>query len=73
MTVKVKSKVIPTSFLKIQTRETFVEAKEGQLVELVGDQNSGSEAPPRSEIGLERKEQRRCQGRSDCQRSDKKE
>ena len=33
-------------------------------------QNIGSEAPPRSKIGRERKEQTRCQGRSDCQRSD---
>ena len=47
--------------------------KEGRLVELAGDQNTGSEAPPRSKIGQERKEQRRCQGRSDCQRSDEEE
>ena len=47
--------------------------KEGWLVELVGDQNPGSEAPPRSKIGRERKEQRRCQERSDCRRSDKEE
>ena len=58
------------SFPKIQGRETFVGAKEGRLVELVGDQNPGSEAPPWSKIGRERKEQRRCQGRSHCQRSD---
>ena len=42
--------------------------KEGRSVELVGDQNPGSEAPPRSKIEQERKEQRR-HGRSDCQRS----
>ena len=30
--------------------------KEGRLVELVGDQNPGSEAPPRSKTGRERKE-----------------
>ena len=47
--------------------------KEGRLVELVGDQNPGSEAPPRSNIGRERKEQRKCQGRSDCQRSNEEE
>ena len=47
--------------------------KEGRLVELVGDQNPGYEASPKSKIGRERKEQRRCQGRSDCQRSDKEE
>ena len=73
MRVKVKSKVILTSFLKIQGRETSVGAKDGRLVELVGDQNTGSEAPPRSKTGRERKEQRRCQGRSDCQRSDEEE
>ena len=44
--------------------------KEGRLVELVSDQNIGSEAHPRSKIGRERKDQRRCQGRSDCQKSD---
>ena len=27
-------------------------------------------APPRSKIGKEKREQRRCQERSDCQRSD---
>ena len=51
MRVEVKSKVIPTSFLKIKGRETFVGAKEGRLVELVGDQNPSSEAPPRSKKG----------------------
>ena len=35
--VEVKSKVIQTSFLNIQERETFVGAKEGRLVELVVD------------------------------------
>ena len=47
--------------------------KEGRLVELVGDPNPGSEAPPRSKIEQERKKQKRCQGRSDCQRSDEEE
>ena len=47
--------------------------KERRIVELVGDQNTGSESPPRSKIGRERKEQRRYQGRSDCQRSDEEE
>ena len=45
MRVKVKSKVIQTSFLNIEGRGTFVEEKEGRLVELVGDQKPGSEAP----------------------------
>ena len=47
--------------------------REGQLEELVGDQNPSPEAPPRSKIALERREQRRCQGRSDYQRSDEEE
>ena len=47
--------------------------KEGRLVEFADYQNTGSEAPPRSKIGRERKEQRRCQGMSDCQRSDEEE
>ena len=37
MRVKVRSKVIPTSFLKIEGRGTFVEVKEGQFVELAAD------------------------------------
>ena len=45
--MELKSKVIPTSFLKIEERGTFVEAKKGRLVELVCDQNPGPEAPPR--------------------------
>ena len=49
--VKVKSKVIPASFLKIEGRGTFVGAKEKRLVELGGDQNSGPKAPPRSKRG----------------------
>ena len=36
--------------------------EKGRLVELVGDQNPGYEAHPRSKIGRERKEQKRCQG-----------
>ena len=47
--------------------------KEGQLIELVGDQNPGPEAPPRSKLGQERKQERKCQGRSNCQRSDEEE
>ena len=46
--------------------------KEGRLIELVGDQNTGSEAPPRSKIGRERKEHRRCQGRSTARGAMKK-
>ena len=47
--------------------------KKGQLIELVSDQNPDSEAPPRSKIGRERKEQRRCQGKGNCQKSDGEE
>ena len=43
MRVKVKSKVISTSFMKSEERGPSVE-KEGQLVELGGDQSSSSEA-----------------------------
>ena len=53
---------------------TFVGAKdqrerERQLVKSVGYQNPGPVAPPRSKRGQEKREQRRCQERSDCQRS----
>ena len=34
------------------------------MIELVGDQNPGPEAPPRSKIGRERKEQRRSGDRA---------
>ena len=50
-------------------RITLVGAKnqrEGQIEKLISDQNPGSEAPPRSKIGRERRKQRRCQGRGDC-------
>ena len=52
----VRVKVIPSSFLKIEGWRTLVGAKdrrerEGQLKELVGDQNSSLEAPPRSKRG----------------------
>ena len=46
--------------------------KEEWLEELGGDQNPGSKAPSRSKIGRERREQRKCQGRSDCQKSDRR-
>ena len=50
----------------------FVGAKdqrERQLVELVGDQNPSPEVPPISKRERERREQRRGQERSDCERS----
>ena len=47
--------------------------REGQIEELVGDQNPSPEAPPMSKRRRERREQRICQGRSDCQRSDEEE
>ena len=54
----VRVKAIPASFLKIEGRATFVGAKEPQLEELVGGQNTGPEASPRSK-------QSKCKGRSD--------
>ena len=47
--------------------------KEGRLVESVGGQKTSSEAPTRSKLGRERKEQRRCQGSSDCRGSNEEE
>ena len=38
----------------------------GRLVESLGDQNPGPEAPLRSNIGRESKGKRKCQRRSDC-------
>ena len=51
MRVKVGGKAISASFLKIEGRGTLVGAKdrgEGRIEELVGGQNPGLEAPPRS-------------------------
>ena len=47
--------------------------KEEMLVELVGDQNSSHEAPPKNNRGQEKREQKRRQARSDCQRSNAEE
>ena len=46
--------------------------REAQLEELGGNQNPSSEAVSRSKRGPERRELRRCQKRSNCQRSDEK-
>ena len=49
--VKVEGKVILASFLKIEGRRSLgqkTKEREGQIKELVGDQNPGPEAPPRS-------------------------
>ena len=74
MGVKVRDKAIPASFLKIEgkgdARWGDRPEREGRIEELVGDQNLGFEAPPGSRKRQEKREQRRCQGRSDCQRSD---
>ena len=43
--------------------------RERQIEELVGGQNPGSETPSRSKIGKKRRVERRCQERSNCQRS----
>ena len=42
--------------------------REGRIEELVGVQNSGPEAPPRSRKRQENRGKRRCQERSDCHR-----
>ena len=44
-----------------------IKEREGQIEELVGDQNPGFEASFMRKKGRERREQRRCQGKSDCQ------
>ena len=64
MRIKVKNKVIPTSFfLKIEGKGTLVGAKDrrkrDKLVELVGGQNSGPKASPRSERSKETSEEER--------------
>ena len=74
MRVKVQGKVIPASFRKIQGGNAFLSERpeiEGQIEELVGDQNPCPEAPPRSRKGRERGDQKKCQGKSDCQRSNR--
>ena len=77
MRVKVGGKAIPASFLKIEGRGGACwgerPEREGQIEELVDGQNPGPEAPSWSKKRQERKEQWRCQERSDCQRSDGEE
>ena len=48
MRVKVGGKAFPASFLKVEGRGTLVGAIEGRIEELVGGQNPGPEASPRS-------------------------
>ena len=66
---KVRCKAIPASFLKVEGRADSRwgdrTEREGQIEELVDDQNPGPEVPPKSKKGQEKREQRRCQGRSD--------
>ena len=45
--------------------------REEQIEELINDQNPGPETPPMSKKGQEKREQRRSQENSDCQRSDR--
>ena len=57
--VKVGGKTIPASFEKIEGRGMLVGVigrREGRTKELVGGQNQGPEAPPRSKIGQENRE-----------------
>ena len=42
-------------------------------IELVGGQNLGPEASPRSKRMRKKKEQRKCQKKSDCHRSNREE
>ena len=45
--------------------------RKGQLVELIDDHNLNPEAPPMSKRGRERREQKRCQKRSEGERGSK--
>ena len=68
MGVKAGDKVILASFPKLKEEDAHWGERlerEGQIEELVGGQNPGHEAPPRSKKGQERRAQRRCQQRSD--------
>ena len=62
----------PMSFLKIEGRKTFLGGERAEkrrwLVDLLGDQIPSPKAPFRSKRGRERREQRRCEERSDYQR-----
>ena len=66
MRFKVGGKSILASFLKVEGRGDACWGKRpeklGQIEELVGNQNPGPVAPPRSKKGQENREQRRCQG-----------
>ena len=71
MGVKVGGKAIPASFLKVKGKGNVRwgerPEREGRIEQLVGGQNPGPEAPPRSKKGQERRKQRKCQGRSDVE------
>ena len=72
MRVKVGGKVTQPGFEKLKKWGACwgdEPEREGQKKELIGGQNLGSEALPRSKKGRERREQGRRQERSDCQRS----
>ena len=76
MRVKVIGKACQQAFRKLKEGRRSLGQKTGErgrLIELVGNQNPGFEAPPRSKKGRERREQRRCQRRSHWQRSDGEE
>ena len=66
MRVKVKGKIIPASFLKIEgwgnARWGERREREGQLGELVDDQNSGPEASPKGKIERESGSKRDVRG-----------
>ena len=70
--VKIGGKVIPASFLKAEGRGRLLGRKtgeRGQIEELVGGENPGAEAPPMGKKERERREQRKCRGRSNCRRN----
>ena len=71
MTIKVNGKVNPS---KLSENEITGNVRWGERPERkrqseksVGDQSPNPEAPPRSKIRRVRREQRKCQWRSDCQ------
>ena len=65
-----RSKSFDTQEVREIGRKEAGKSRGFPMEELVGNQNSGPEAPPRNRKRQERREQKRCQGRSDCQTND---
>ena len=75
MGVKAEGKVVSASFLNVERRRTLVGVKdqrEGEIKELASNRNPAPKAPPMSKKGREGREQRKCQRRSNCQRSNRR-